>query len=76
MRWNDCGRKEIETVEEMTASMVEVVDKVLKKEYERRVNEDGWHSRVEATWMKEEIRNGIKERKKANRRWRRCKGGE
>ena len=57
----------METVEEMKASMVEVVDKVLKKEYERRGNEDGWHGRVEATWMKE-IRNGIKERKKANRR--------
>ena len=65
--------RDIKTVEDMTLSIVEVAEKVLKKEFRRKVSdEDGW-KKIEEPWMNEEIRLAIKERKRINRKRRRCR---
>ena len=65
--------RDINSIEEMTVSMIEVADVLLKKEYKRKISGEGkWH-KVEAPWMNEEIRRGIKERKNINRKRRNCK---
>ena len=65
--------RNIESVEEMTLSMIEAADRTLKKKVRKRVSEEGIWRKIESPWMNEEIREAMKERKKINRKKRKCK---
>ena len=69
-------RNGIESVEEMTISMLEVADRTLKKIIRRRVSDDGEWERIESVWMNDEIREAINERRRINRQMRNCKNPE
>ena len=62
----------IESVEEMTISMLEVADRTLKKIIRRRISEEGEWKKIESVWMNDEIRGAINERRKINRQMRNC----
>merc|ERR1712106_1207774 len=68
--------KKVEKVQDMIISMSEVAERILKREFKRRVGGSENIKAVECEWMNEEIRNNIMERKKLNRRKRNCKEEE
>ena len=65
--------RDIKTVEEMTMSVFEVAERVLKREFRRYVSEEKGWVKIAEPWMNEEIRLAIKERKRINRKRRRCR---
>ena len=65
--WKSNG---IESVEEMTISMLEVADRTLKKIIRRRISDEGEWERIESVWMNDEIREAINERRRINRQMR------
>ena len=68
--------KGVESVEEMTISMLEVADRTLKKIIRKRISNEGTWERIESVWMNDEIREAINERRKINRQMRNCKNPE
>ena len=68
--------RKIESVEEMTLSMKEAADRILKKIIKKRVSEEGEWKRIESVWMNEEIREAWKKRREINRKKRKSKNTE
>ena len=69
-RW---GEKRIEGVEEMVTDMKEAAEKCLKKDFKRRIGDDGGGKIVVRRWMTDEIMEGMKKRRRINRERRNCK---
>ena len=67
------SNRSIESVEEMTISMLEVADRTLKKIIRRRISGEGEWESMESVWMNDTIREAINERRKINRQRRNCK---
>ena len=68
-RWRE---KKIEKVEEMVTDMKEAADKILKKNFKRRIGDEGGGKIVARRWMTDEIMKGMKERRRINRERRNC----